>query len=156
MGCIATAATAALSAAEPPPRELTLRAEVRPLRVLLAEDNLVNQKLATELLKRRGHSVSVVGTGAQAVRAATSQPFDVVLMDVQMPEMDGMEAAAAIRRAESGTGCHVRNVAMTAHAMAGDREKCLAAGMDGFLSKTIHPAELLGVLEQAGADAFYP
>jgi CheY-like chemotaxis protein len=116
------------------------------LRILLAEDNPVNQKLAALLLKREGHDVTVVGDGNAAVRAVGQGSFDVVLMDLQMPEMDGFEATAAIRAAEQGTGRHLRIVALTAHAMKADRDKCLAAGMDDYLTKPIDPARLRNAL----------
>ena len=128
----------------------SLRAE-RPasefLDVLLAEDNEVNQKLAVRLLEKRGHTVSVVSNGRQAVQAAGSHAFDLILMDVQMPEMDGIEATAAIRKREEGTGQHQAIVAMTALVMKGDRERCLDAKMDGYLSKPVRPQELDEVLE---------
>jgi len=117
------------------------------LRVLLAEDNLVNQRLAVRLLEKRGHRVVVAGTGFEALQALEKESFDLVLMDVQMPEMDGFEATAAIREKEKGSGLHQAVVALTAHAMKGDREKCLAAGMDGYLSKPIRPQELDQLLE---------
>jgi two-component system, sensor histidine kinase and response regulator len=114
----------------------------RSLRVLLAEDNPVNQTLAMRILERLGHRVQVVNNGKEAIGRAQAEEFDLILMDVQMPEMDGLEATTAIRAAEAGTGKHVRIVAMTAHAMKGDREKCLSAGMDGYLSKPIRIDEL--------------
>ena len=120
----------------------------RPLRVLLAEDNPVNQKVASELLRRRGHTVTVVGNGEEAVDAVRGEAFDVVLMDVQMPVMDGFEATAAIRRDGNG-GRRLPIVALTAHAMKGDREKCMAAGMDGYLCKPIQPADLFRCLAEA-------
>jgi two-component system, sensor histidine kinase and response regulator len=125
----------------------SLREGRRSLRVLLAEDNAVNQKLASRLLEKRGHSVVVTATGRQAVEALEGQRFDLVLMDVQMPEMDGFEATAAIRTRECLTGSHIPVIAMTAHAMTGDRERCLAAGMDGYLSKPIHGKELFEAIE---------
>jgi CheY-like chemotaxis protein/nitrogen-specific signal transduction histidine kinase len=107
------------------------------LRILLAEDNRVNQRLAVGLLERDGHVVTVVGNGQAAVAAVKSTKFDAVLMDVQMPVMSGLDATAAIRAHEKTTGTHVPIVAMTAHAMQGDRERCLASGMDGYISKPI-------------------
>jgi CheY-like chemotaxis protein len=123
------------------------RAPERLLRVLVAEDNVVNQRVAFGLLSKRGHDVSVVDDGRQAVESVADGAFDVVLMDVQMPDMDGFEATKAIRARELGTGRHLRIVAMTAHAMKGDRERCFAAGMDGYLSKPIDPAMLYALLE---------
>jgi two-component system sensor histidine kinase/response regulator len=122
----------------PPP---TVR-EGRSLRLLLAEDNLVNQKLAVRLLEKQGHTVVVAANGREAVEVVGREPFDLVLMDVQMPEMDGFEATAAIRQAERGTGQHIPILAMTAYAMKGDRERCLDSGMDGYVSKPIQPREL--------------
>jgi len=119
-----------------------IQASEHSLRVLLAEDNPVNQTLAMRILERLGHKVQVVNNGKEALGRAQGEEFDVILMDVQMPEMDGLEATAAIRDAEAGTGKHVPIVAMTAHAMKGDREKCLSAGMDGYLSKPIRIDEL--------------
>ncbi len=120
-----------------------------PLRILLAEDSLVNQKLAIGLLSREGHTVTVAGDGREAVAAVAREEFDLVLMDVQMPEMDGLEAAAAIRAAEAGTPRHVPIIAMTAHAMKGDRERCLAAGMDDYVSKPIRAGQLVATIERA-------
>ncbi len=110
----------------------------RPLNVLLAEDNLVNQKLGVRILEKNGHKVTVAGNGLQVLAESEKQKFDVILMDVQMPEMDGIEATVAIRKREAGTGEHVPIVAMTAHAMSGDREECLEAGMDGYISKPVN------------------
>ena len=120
----------------------------RPLRVLVAEDNATNQKLVLTLLKQRGHHITVVGNGRLAVEAAAEDDFDVILMDVQMPELNGFEATAAIRGRERSTGKHTPIIALTAHVMAGDREECLAAGMDAFVSKPLRPAELFTVLDQ--------
>ena len=108
---------------------------MRPLNVLLAEDGLANQKLAVGLLKRWGHTVTVVQDGSEAVKAWEKNPFDVILMDVQMPVMDGLEATQSIRSKEAGTDHHILIIAVTAHAMSGDREKCLEAGMDGYVTK---------------------
>jgi CheY-like chemotaxis protein len=121
---------------------------LNPLQILLAEDSLVNQKLAVALLERRGHTVTVASNGREAIAALESRPFDLVLMDVQMPEMDGLEATAMIRAREKQTGVHVPIVAMTAHALKGDRERCLAAGMDDYVSKPIRVRELLETLER--------
>ena len=117
------------------------------LSVLLAEDNDVNQKLATRLLEKRGHRVVVVGNGLLALEALNKAHYDLVLMDVQMPEMDGLEATAALRASEKETGRHQPVIAMTALVMQGDRERCLAAGMDGYLTKPIRPRALDEVLE---------
>jgi CheY-like chemotaxis protein len=124
---------------------------VRPLKVLLAEDNVVNQRVAVGLLQKRGHVVTIAQNGREAVHATEQSRFDVVLMDVQMPEMGGFDATAAIRARETSAGGHLRIIAMTAHAMAGDRERCLASGMDEYLSKPIDPARLFSLLESAEA-----
>jgi PAS domain S-box-containing protein len=118
-------------------------------KVLLAEDNAVNQKLVVRLLEKRGHEVTIAADGREAVAAAEREPFDVVLMDVQMPELGGFEATAAIRERERVRGGHVPIVAMTAHAMKGDRERCLAAGMDGYIAKPVQARELFDALDQA-------
>ena len=110
-----------------------------PLNILLAEDNRVNQRVAAAMLERDAHRVTVVDNGRFAVDAAAQSTFDVILMDVQMPEMGGFEATAAIRARELSTGAHVMIIAMTAHAMPGDRERCLAAGMDGYIAKPLMP-----------------
>jgi len=114
----------------------------RPLRILVAEDNRVNQRVAQGLLIRRGHRVRVVDNGREAVEAVRRDDFDVVFMDVHMPEMDGFQATGAIRADERETGRRLRIIAMTASAMTGDRERCLASGMDGYISKPIEPGEL--------------
>ena len=124
---------------------------VGPLQILLAEDNAVNQKLACCLLEKWGHSVTVVADGQAAVEAATSRHFDVVLMDIQMPVLSGLEAAARIRKREAGTGGHIPIVALTAHAGARNRDLCLQAGMDGYVSKPIRRAELLEALNGIAA-----
>jgi CheY-like chemotaxis protein/nitrogen-specific signal transduction histidine kinase len=113
-----------------------------PLRILLAEDSLVNQKLAVALLEKQGHWVTVVNDGREAVAASDREEFDLILMDVQMPVMDGLEACAAIRKREAETGGHIPIIAMTAHALKGDRQRCLDAGMDGYVSKPIRVQEL--------------
>jgi two-component system, sensor histidine kinase and response regulator len=117
------------------------------LRVLVAEDNAVNQRLASRLLEKRGHRVTVTANGREAVEALANQSFDLVLMDIQMPEMDGFEATAVIRERESQDGTHIPIIALTANAMKGDRERCLAVGMDGYLSKPIVSQELDELLE---------
>ena len=122
-------------------------------RVLLAEDGAINQQVAIRLLEERGHSVVVVNNGRAAVEQVAAQPFDVVLMDVQMPEMDGLEATAAIRQAEAQTGGHIPIVAMTAHAMKGDRDRFLAAGMDGYVAKPVRPHELYAAVEGGDPNA---
>ncbi len=113
-------------------------------RLLLAEDNLINQKVAVGILEAEGYQVTIVGNGKEAVAATEDQPFDAILMDLQMPVMDGFQATAAVRERERVTGHHTRIIALTAHAMKGDRERCRAAGMDGYVSKPIQPDELLG------------
>ncbi len=114
----------------------------RALRVLLAEDNKVNQRLAIRLLEKRGHHVTVADDGKAALAAYASQPFDIILMDVQMPEIDGLEATRTLRPREAPTGKHMPIIALTAHAMSGDRERCIAAGMDDYVTKPIQRAEL--------------
>jgi two-component system, sensor histidine kinase and response regulator len=132
----------------------------RALRVLVAEDHPVNRQLVTKLLEKRGHRVTGVEHGRAAVEAIQSagrQPFDAVLMDLQMPEMGGLEATEAIRAIERTSGAHVPIIALTAHAMSGDRERCLAAGMDGYLPKPIDVTELVGTVERlAGGGAQKP
>ena len=119
----------------------------RKLRVLVAEDNAVNQKLVILLLTKQGHTPVLVSDGAEAVSALDSQSFDLVLMDVQMPNMDGLEATAAIRERERATGIHVPIIAMTANAMKGDRERCLEAGMDAYLAKPLRTKHLFDAIE---------
>jgi PAS domain S-box-containing protein len=132
---------------EPPP--------LRRLRILLAEDSVVNQKLAVGLLERHGHEVTVANNGLEAVAAFDARDFDLVFMDVQMPEMDGFEATATIREKEKTTGTHVPIVAMTAHAMKGDRERCLEVGMDGYIAKPIRGKGVLDTIRAviSGDDA---
>jgi signal transduction histidine kinase/CheY-like chemotaxis protein len=144
-------------ATAPPARDVARRDGGRPaaspsrrLRVLLAEDNLVNQKVAVRMLEGMGHNVTVVDNGREAVHASRAGGFDAILMDVQMPEMDGFEAVAEIRAQESGTPRRTPIIALTAHAMKGDRERCLDAGFDSYLPKPVRQAELreeLGFLE---------
>jgi len=119
-----------------------------PLSILLAEDNPVNQKLALRLLNKRGYSVVTAASGVEALAALERQAFDAVLMDVQMPEMDGIEATAEIRARERGSGARIPIIALTAHALAGDRERCLEAGMDDYVSKPIQPALLFAAIER--------
>ncbi len=124
----------------------------RSLRILLAEDNPVNQHVAKRILEKRGHRVTVVGNGREAVAALAPEAagrFDVVLMDVQMPEMDGLDATVAIRAREKGTATRVPIVAMTAHAMEGDRERCLQAGMDGYVTKPVEADRLFEAVESS-------
>jgi len=117
------------------------------LRILLAEDNVVNQRLAVKVLTKRGYHVVVAGNGKEAVAAFEREPFDVILMDVQMPEMNGFEATAVIREKEKETGSRIPIIAMTAHAMKGDRERCLEAGMDEYVSKPIRPQMVADAIE---------
>ncbi|HET6144067.1 MAG TPA: response regulator [Candidatus Acidoferrales bacterium] len=133
------------------PASETKPAAVHALNILLSEDNAVNQKLAIRLLEKAGHRVTLAQTGFEAVTAwqnSADAEFDVLLMDIQMPVMDGMEATAEIRSREKISGKHVPILAMTAHAMRGDRERCLASGMDGYISKPIHPADLFAEIER--------
>ncbi len=117
-------------------------------RILLAEDNPVNQHVAVRLLQKRGYEVAVARNGVEALKALETQTFDLVLMDVQMPEMDGFEATAAIRQKERGQGRRLPIIALTAHAMAGDEERCLRAGMDGYIPKPISPELLFAAIEK--------
>jgi CheY-like chemotaxis protein len=115
----------------------------------LVEDNIINQRVATGMLSKRGHHVTLAQDGAEALAALERATFDLVLMDLQMPGMSGLDATAAIRTREAATGGHVRIIAMTARAMASDREQCLAAGMDGYLSKPIDRTLLFEAVEEA-------
>jgi CheY-like chemotaxis protein len=115
--------------------------------ILLAEDNVVNQMVARGILQKLGHRVVLAENGKQAVESVDRETFDAILMDVQMPEMDGFEATAAIRKKQSRTGTYTPIIAMTAHAMEGDRERCIDAGMDDYISKPIRSAVLHEVLE---------
>ena len=128
-------------------RETTRTRASAGQRILVVEDNAVNQMLALRLLEKQGHAVTIAGTGLEAIERAAAGGFDVILMDVQMPGMDGLQATVAIREAEAGSGVHVPILAMTAHAMSGDRDRCLAAGMDGYLSKPICPRMLFETLD---------
>ena len=125
----------------------SLREGQRTLRILLAEDNLVNQVLASRLLEKQGHAVVVADNGRKALEALEKEKFDLVVMDVSMPEMDGFEATAAIRAKEGVMGSHIPIIAMTAHTMKGDAQRCLAAGMDAYISKPIQPQELFQAIK---------
>ncbi|MGO8878604.1 MAG: response regulator [Desulfomonilaceae bacterium] len=126
----------------------SIRESKRSLNILLAEDNLINQKLAISLIQRMGHKVSVAQNGRQALEAIEREKFDIILMDVQMPEMDGLEATQAIRTKERLIGRpRIPIIAMTAYAMAGDRDRCLEAGMDGYVSKPVNAQELFETIE---------
>ena len=120
----------------------------RTLQVLVAEDNQVNQMVATRIFQKLGHQVTVVSNGREALSAVQAGKFDLIAMDVQMPEMDGLDATSAIRSWEKAAGTHIPIMAMTAHAMKGDRERCLAAGMDGYTSKPIRIRELEQAIAQ--------
>ena len=122
--------------------------QTRPLRILLAEDSVVNQKLTMAQLEPHGHTVVLANNGKEAVEQAAADAFDLILMDVQMPEMDGFQATRAIRRRERDTGRHVPIVAMTAHALKGDRERCLQAGMDDYVSKPVRVKELFACFQK--------
>jgi len=145
-----TPATAAPRVGDAKAGALAMGAGVRLARILLVEDNVVNQRVASGLLTRRGHQVTVVQNGREAMERLDEEAFDLVLMDLQMPVMGGIEATVAIRLRERATGGRIRIVAMTAHAMSTDRERCLAAGMDGYLSKPIDPKALFSTVEQGG------
>jgi CheY-like chemotaxis protein len=121
------------------------------LHILLAEDNAVNQRVALRILEKAAHRVAIAENGNAALKMIEEQSFDVILMDVQMPEMGGFEATALIREKEHRTGRHIPIIAMTAHAMAGDRERCLAAGMDNYLSKPVAASTLLELVARYGA-----
>jgi CheY-like chemotaxis protein len=131
------------AAALPPPKPS------KPLHILLAEDNPINQRLAQRLVEKRGHEISFASTGEEALNLFADNRYDLILMDIQMPDMDGLETTAAIRKIESRDGrARILIVALTAHAMKGDREKCLAAGMDRYLTKPLRSAELYELLDQ--------
>lgn len=136
------------NAATAQPPTATPHVQVQPRRVLLVEDNEINRRVAVGLLRSRGHHVVLVENGQEAVNTLAEQEFDVVLMDMQMPVMDGYEATAEIRKREHQTGGHIPIVAMTAEALKGDRERCLTAGMDDYVSKPIDPAEMYRAIER--------
>jgi two-component system, sensor histidine kinase and response regulator len=129
----------------------TLHEDRRHLRILLAEDNAVNQLLAVRLLEKRGHTVVVAETGKAVLATLQKQMFDIILMDVQMPEMDGLKATIAIREGERMSGNHIPIVAMTAHAMVSDKKSCFEAGMDGYLSKPLKATDLFAAVESLGS-----
>jgi two-component system sensor histidine kinase/response regulator len=133
---------------EPLVTKHSLREDRNRCRVLLAEDNLVNQKVASRLLEKRGFEVTVAGDGQEALNELEKESFDVVLMDIEMPNMGGFEATAAIREREKSTLGHVPIIAMTAHALKGDEERCIAAGMDAYVSKPIRTTELFSTIER--------
>jgi len=124
-----------------------------PLRILVAEDNSVNQRLAQRLLEKHGHAVKLAANGLEALAAFAAERFDLILMDLQMPELDGLQTTLAIREREKAGGHHIPIIALTAHAMKGDRERCLAAQMDGYLAKPFKPAELFAAIERLGPPA---
>ena len=139
--------------ASPGTEQAAEKTEPSGLRILLAEDNAVNQLLARGLLEPRGHSVTVAADGREAVALWDQQSFDLVLMDIQMPLMDGFEATEAIRAKEKGTGRHIPIIALTAHAMAGDKERCLDAGMDGYITKPLRRKTLITAIQEACSTA---
>jgi signal transduction histidine kinase/ActR/RegA family two-component response regulator len=138
-------------AAEEKPAQMRMKKADRPLRVLLAEDNEINQQVALEFLEMRGHQVRITSNGLEAVAAFSTDRFDVILMDVQMPQMDGFQATAAIREKEKTTGERTPIIAMTGYAMKGDRQRCLDAGMDGYICKPIRSQELYETIETSTA-----
>jgi CheY-like chemotaxis protein len=129
---------------------------LRRLHILLAEDNIVNQRLVVRLLQKLGHTILVANTGREALAALEQHPVDLVLMDVQMPEMDGLEATAVIREKERQSGGHLPIIALTAHAMKGDEERCLAVGMDSYVSKPINGQALSEAISRVLNDATPP
>lgn len=154
----AIAAALGMVAAEPEaPAEVEAPLAVCPLKILLAEDSLVNQRLAVGLLERHGHDVAVANNGQEALDALQKERFDLVLMDVQMPELDGLEATRRIRvRERNADGRHTPIIAMTAHALKGDRERCLAAGMDEYVSKPIRERQLLAAMRAVLGEKVLP
>jgi CheY-like chemotaxis protein len=130
----------------------SLREKRGGLQILVAEDNVVNQRVAVHLLESRDHHVTIANNGREALELIDKQPFDLVLADVQMPEMDGLQLTAAIREKERNTNTHLPIIAMTAHAMKGDRERCLKAGMDDYVSKPIDSSQLFGTISRVRRD----
>jgi len=128
-----------------------LRESHRALKVLVVDDNPVNQRLAVRLLEKHGHSPQPATSGRAALELLAHTRFDLVLMDVQMPDIDGLEATATIRRGEQSTGLHIPIIAMTAHAMTGDRQRCLAAGMDAYVAKPVNVKDLFAAIESVVA-----
>ena len=126
----------------------TVLEQANSLTFLVAEDNVVNQTLIARLLEKRGHTVVVAQNGREALEMLEKQHFDIVLMDVQMPEMDGFEATKQIREKEQASGAHLPIIALTAHAMQGDQERCLVGGMDGYVAKPIKLEALFSVIEK--------
>jgi signal transduction histidine kinase/ActR/RegA family two-component response regulator len=129
------------------PAAKTLRKTAVPARILLAEDNEVNQQVAVEFLQMRGHHVEIASNGLEVLAAIKSQPFDIILMDIQMPQMDGFQATAAIREREKATGQHIPIIAMTGYAMKGDRQRCFDVGMDAYITKPLRSQELFEIVE---------
>jgi CheY-like chemotaxis protein len=121
---------------------------VRSLRILVAEDNRVNQLVVTRLMEKQGHTVTVTASGREAIAALNRDTFDVILMDIHMPELDGLQATRMIRAREQYTGFHIPIIAVTAFAMKGDAEKCLNAGMDAYIAKPIQASELFLKINQ--------
>lgn len=126
----------------------SLREPAHGLHILLAEDNLINQKIAVRILENRGQTVTVSEDGEQVLAALDKESFDLILMDVQMPKLDGFQATTAIRDKEKKTGAHIPIIAMTAHAMKGDRERCLESGMDDYIAKPLKPNEILATIDR--------
>ena len=135
-----------------PPSRDRIMAQPKTLFVLLAEDNVVNQKIVSTALEKRGHKVIIAKNGQQAIDMATKEPIDLVLMDVQMPQVDGLVATQEIRKAEAGTGRHIPIIAMTAHALKADLDRCIEAGMDDYIVKPVHPDELIQTIENFSLD----
>jgi signal transduction histidine kinase/DNA-binding response OmpR family regulator len=146
IACAVAGSAAGRGTAKPPPYPPKTKQTLPGVRILLAEDNRINQRVARGVLEKGGHTVVIADNGRIALELLETKHFDLVLMDVQMPEMDGFEAVALIRRRERSTGQHVPVIAMTAHAMAGDRERCIAAGMDDYIAKPFQPNELLAAV----------